>query len=104
MKAALYHGVRDICVETVSDPTIKAPQMRSYGSSTPLICGSDLWPYPGVAKWQAGSRIGHEFIGVVEESGAAVTAFKAEPIVAALYSYNGRKISAASPQALFMVT
>ena len=37
------------------------------------ICGSDLWPYRGIAERPGAVRIGHEFVGVVEEVGAAVS-------------------------------
>lgn len=38
------------------------------------VCGSDLWPYRGVKPTHKPSAIGHEFIGVVESTGADVTA------------------------------
>ena len=34
------------------------------------ICGSDLWPYRGENPITEGARIGHEFVGVVEEIGS----------------------------------
>lgn len=37
------------------------------------VCGSDLWPYRGVTPTNEPHRIGHEFVGVVEEVGANVT-------------------------------
>ena len=36
------------------------------------ICGSDLWPYKSMPRDDAGRRMGHEFIGVVEAVGADV--------------------------------
>jgi threonine dehydrogenase-like Zn-dependent dehydrogenase len=33
------------------------------------VCGSDLWPYRGVTPTRRPHRIGHEFIGVVEQVG-----------------------------------
>ncbi len=88
MKAAVYHGPRDIRVETVPDPRIQAPGDAVVRVVNAAICGSDLWPYRGVAQWQPGSRIGHEFIGVVEEAGAALTAYKRGDVVAAPFSYS----------------
>ena len=40
------------------------------------ICGSDLWPYRGENKITPGSRIGHEYVGIVEEVGADVRTVK----------------------------
>jgi threonine dehydrogenase-like Zn-dependent dehydrogenase len=37
------------------------------------ICGSDLWPYREQGNWKTGARIGHEFMGVVEDIGRDVT-------------------------------
>ncbi len=37
------------------------------------ICGSDLWPYRGVVPTAEPRRIGHEFVGVIEEVGASVS-------------------------------
>ncbi|MFC9650469.1 MULTISPECIES: zinc-binding dehydrogenase [unclassified Streptomyces] len=39
------------------------------------MCGSDLWAFRGVATRVAGQRIGHEFLGIVEEAGSEVTGF-----------------------------
>ena len=40
------------------------------------ICGSDLWPYRGENDIDAGSTIGHECVGIVEEVGGEVTSFR----------------------------
>jgi hypothetical protein len=37
MKAAVYHGPRDIRVETVPDPTIKHPGVRGDGRTLDLL-------------------------------------------------------------------
>jgi threonine dehydrogenase-like Zn-dependent dehydrogenase len=87
MKAAVYHGPRDVRVETVSDPTIRQASDAVVRVVNAAICGSDLWPYRGVATWQEGSRLGHEFIGVVEEAGSAMSAFKRGDVVAAPFSF-----------------
>jgi len=88
MKAAVYHGPRDIRVETVPDPKIQTPTDAVVRVVNAAICGSDLWPYRGVAQWQPGSRIGHEFIGVIEVAGSALTTHKIGDIVAAPFSYS----------------
>jgi threonine dehydrogenase-like Zn-dependent dehydrogenase len=87
VKATLYHGVRDVRVETVPDAALKAPTDAVVRVVNAAICGSDLWPYRGVAKWEAGSRLGHEFTGIVEEVGTGVTAVKPGDFVAAPFSF-----------------
>ena len=44
----------------------------SCASSAACVCGSDLWPYRGVTPTHEPHRIGHEFVGVVEEVGDEV--------------------------------
>jgi threonine dehydrogenase-like Zn-dependent dehydrogenase len=40
------------------------------------ICGSDLWPYRGVEALDGPRPMGHEYAGVVEEAGCAVTSVR----------------------------
>lgn len=70
------------------DPTLQKSSDAIVRVVNAAICGSDLWPYRGVAKWQAGSRIGHEFIGVIEACGSDVSAFRPGDIVAAPFSFS----------------
>jgi threonine dehydrogenase-like Zn-dependent dehydrogenase len=44
------------------------------------ICGSDLWPYNGGPN-EAGQRMGHEAIGLVEDIGSAVQTIKRGQLV-----------------------
>lgn len=37
------------------------------------ICGSDLWPYASKPATEEGARMGHEFVGIIEEVGSEVT-------------------------------
>ena len=87
MKATVYHGERDVRVETVPDPKLKEPTDALVRVVNAAICGSDLWPYRGVAKWPEGSRIGHEFTGIVEEVGSAVKSVRKGAFVAAPFSF-----------------
>src|SRR4029453_6993403 len=45
------------------------------------ICGSDLWPYKSMEPTESGRRMGHEFIGVVEDVGSDVNTIKAGDVV-----------------------
>jgi threonine dehydrogenase-like Zn-dependent dehydrogenase len=73
MKATLIHGARDIRLEDVPDPQILRPTDAVVRVTAACVCGSDLWPYRGVTETRKPSRIGHEFVGVVEEVGDEVT-------------------------------
>ncbi|GAC1417581.1 MAG: zinc-dependent alcohol dehydrogenase family protein [Candidatus Velthaea sp.] len=89
MKATVFHGPRDVRVETVADPKIKQPADAIVRVVNAAICGSDLWPYRGIATtWEAGFRLGHEFIGVIEELGSEPGDLRKGAMVAAPFSYN----------------
>jgi len=75
------YAAGDVRVEDVPDATIAAPTDALVRITRSCICGSDLWPY----KSHAGEamRMGHEFIGVVEDVGAEVVTVKAGDVVVA---------------------
>lgn len=73
MRATVYHGTGDVRVETVPDPVVSEPTDAVVRVTHACICGSDLWFYRGYAKWQPGWRTGHEWMGIVEDAGSAVT-------------------------------
>ncbi|MBC9820469.1 zinc-dependent alcohol dehydrogenase family protein [Terrabacter sp. MAHUQ-38] len=72
MRATTIHGPGDIRFSEVPDPTIEAPTDAIVRVVAGCICGSDLWPYRGANPIDAGSTIGHEAVGVVEEVGGEV--------------------------------
>jgi threonine dehydrogenase-like Zn-dependent dehydrogenase len=45
MKAAIWHGKRDVRVETVPDPTIQEPNDAIIRVTSSGICGCDLHLY-----------------------------------------------------------
>ncbi|RYI32828.1 MAG: glutathione-dependent formaldehyde dehydrogenase [Acetobacteraceae bacterium] len=70
MRAATYHGTRDIRIDTVPDPKIINPRDAIIEVTLTAICGSDLHIYDGViAGMQSGDVLGHEFMGRVVEVG-----------------------------------
>jgi threonine dehydrogenase-like Zn-dependent dehydrogenase len=72
MKALRWIGERDVRVEDVERPRIEQPDDAIVRVTTAAICGSDLHVYTGkVPKVAAGTVLGHEFAGVVEEVGPA---------------------------------
>ncbi|WP_426244593.1 zinc-dependent alcohol dehydrogenase family protein [Nocardioides sp. LHG3406-4] len=81
MRATTIHAARDIRLTDVATPSIGSPTEAVIKVTAGCICGSDLWPYRGENPITAGSTIGHECVGVVEEVGSAVTSFKAGDFV-----------------------
>jgi 2-desacetyl-2-hydroxyethyl bacteriochlorophyllide A dehydrogenase len=76
MKAATYHGPRDIRVGTVPDPKIQNPNDVILRVTKSAICGSDLHFYRGNIPMDEGFTVGHEFMGFVEDVGKDVKHFK----------------------------
>ena len=73
MRATLMYGAGDVRVETVPNPTIQLPTDAIVRVVAGCICGSDLWPYASKPASEDGARMGHEFVGVVDELGSEVT-------------------------------
>lgn len=83
MRATLIYGAGDIRVEDVPDPKILKSSDAIVRVVRSCICGSDLWPYGTKPKADTGARIGHEFLGVVEDLGSDVPGLKAGELVVA---------------------
>jgi threonine dehydrogenase-like Zn-dependent dehydrogenase len=76
MRASVFHGKGDIRIEQVPDPRIEQPTDALVRITHAAICGSDLWFYRGIWDWKPGYRTGHEFVGIVDAVGDAVTSVK----------------------------
>ena len=76
MKGAVLYGARDVRYEDRADPKIVEPTDAIVKLSASCICGSDLWPYRGIAVTKDPTPIGHEYCGIVEEVGSAVKTVK----------------------------
>src|SRR3954464_14836924 len=81
MRATQMYGAGDVRVEDVPDSVIKQPTDALVRITASCICGSDLWPYGSRSAADAPARVGHEFIGVVEDTGADVTTVKKGDLV-----------------------
>ena len=74
MRAAVWHGKRDVRVETVPDPSLKEPTDAIIEITTTGLCGSDLHLYTILGAFMTeGDILGHEGMGVVLEVGSDVT-------------------------------
>ena len=83
MRATIIHGAGDIRVEEVPDPQLREPTDAVVRVVRACICGSDLWPYRSMPVSEQGERIGHEFLGVVEDVGSQVSGIKRGDLVVA---------------------
>ena len=68
MKAVVYHRPGHVEVNNVDDPKIQDPQDIIVRVTSTAICGSDLHIYNGFFPQLKDMIIGHEFMGVVEET------------------------------------
>src|SRR5690349_10792919 len=88
MKATLMYGAHDVRVETVPDARLVESTDALVRVTRACICGSDLWPYNSKAPAAVGSRMGHEFMGIVEAVGASVRTIKKGDLVIAPFSFS----------------
>src|SRR5215203_2127346 len=77
MRAMTYRGPYRIRVIDKPDPEIEHPRDAIVRVTRACICGSDLHLYHGlVPDTRVGQTFGHEFVGVVEETGPDVETVK----------------------------
>jgi alcohol dehydrogenase len=74
MKALVYHGPGQRSWDEVPDPVLVEPTDAIVRIDTSTICGTDLHILKGdVPAVKPGTILGHEAVGTVVETGAAVT-------------------------------
>jgi threonine dehydrogenase-like Zn-dependent dehydrogenase len=83
MRATVMYGAGDVRVENVPDAALKEPTDAVVRVLTGCICGSDLWPYGSLPASEHGRRMGHEFLGVVEDIGSDVAGLARGDVVVA---------------------
>ena len=76
MRGAILYGPRGIRFEDRDAPQIEKPTDAVIRIAVTCVCGSDLWPYRGIQKITQPVPMGHEYCGIVEEIGSAVTTVK----------------------------
>ena len=73
MKAVVWQGPHNVRVEQVKDAEIVNPHDAILRVTASAICGSDLHLYNGfMPTMKPGDILGHEFIGIIEETGPEV--------------------------------
>ena len=77
MRALVWHGKRDVRVDTVPDPVIQQSTDAIIRVTTTAICGSDLHLYEVLSPFmEPGDILVHEPMGIVEEVGTDVSHIK----------------------------
>jgi threonine dehydrogenase-like Zn-dependent dehydrogenase len=77
VKAVVWHGTGDIRLDDVADPRVQEPTDAIIRITRSAICGTDLHMVRGtMPDMVEGTVLGHEAVGVVEETGAAVRGFR----------------------------
>src|SRR6266566_3685169 len=76
MLGAVLYGPRDVRFEERDIPRITKSTDAIIRISATCVCGSDLWPYRGINAIPQPTPMGHEYCGIVEEVGNAVTSVK----------------------------
>jgi threonine dehydrogenase-like Zn-dependent dehydrogenase len=71
MRGVVLNAPGDVRVEERADPRIEGPADAIIRVTATCVCGSDLWPYRAY-DGRSPRRIGHEYVGVVEEVGRDV--------------------------------
>jgi threonine dehydrogenase-like Zn-dependent dehydrogenase len=87
MRATLLYQAGDVRVEDVPDPKIQQPTDAVVRIVTGCVCGSDLWPYKSAPYTDHPRQMGHEFIGVVEETGSGVTNVRPGDLAVVPFTY-----------------
>ena len=74
MKAVVYHGIGDIRLDDIAEPEIESPTDVIIKVNLCSICGSDIH-VKEAGLHEPGMIIGHEYSGVVVETGQMVSNF-----------------------------
>ena len=96
MRATVMYGAGDVRVEDLPDARLIDSTDALVRVTRAAICGSDLWPYKSMEPAESGHRMGHEFIGVVEEVGADVRTVKPGDVVVAPFAWSDGTCSTAT--------
>ncbi len=76
MKAVVFHGIGDIRLDDVPEPTLKEPTDAIVRLTASAICGTDLHFVRGsFSGMESGTILGHEGVGIVEQVGDGVRNF-----------------------------
>jgi alcohol dehydrogenase len=86
MKKAFLVKKGEVTVKDVPKPTIQKDDDVILKLVRASVCGSDLWFYRGIDP-STNDNSGHECIGIVEETGSAITTVKKGDFVVAPFTH-----------------
>jgi threonine dehydrogenase-like Zn-dependent dehydrogenase len=86
MRGAVLYGPRDVRFEERDVPRVIKPTDAVIRIAATCVCGSDLWDYRGINPITQPKPMGHEYCGIVEEIGRAVTSIKRGQFVIGSFS------------------
>lgn len=81
MRGAVIYAPRDVRVDERDDPEVIRPTDAIVRLSATCVCGSDLWSYRGLEAIDGPTPMGHEYVGVVEQTGSEVRNIKSGDFV-----------------------
>jgi len=73
MRGTILYGPRDVRFDERDSPTLLKPTDAIIRISATCVDGTDLWAYRRTNPVAQPTPIGHEYCGIVEEVGSAVT-------------------------------
>lgn len=77
MKAVVFHDIGDVRLDDVAEPEIQEPTDAIIRITSSAICGTDLHMIRGtIPGMKPGLVLGHEAVGIVEETGSNVRNLK----------------------------
>ncbi|WP_205740860.1 zinc-binding dehydrogenase [Haloactinopolyspora alba] len=88
MRATLMYGAGDVRVENVPDAAVQHPTDAVVRVVRTCVCGSDLHPYRSMPAGSGPAPMGHEFVGVVEETGSDVSTVKRGDFVVSPFAFS----------------
>jgi threonine dehydrogenase-like Zn-dependent dehydrogenase len=88
MRATRMYGAGDVRVEDVPDSELEQATDALVRITASCVCGSDLHPYASMSTEDGPAHMGHEFIGVVEDTGSEVTTLSKGDLVVAPFAFS----------------
>jgi|SRR5690625_226012 len=88
MRATVLSGPFDIHLDAVPEPDLREDTDAIVRVVAACVCGSDLWRYRGLSPVDGPTRMGHEFIGVVERTGSRVSTVTPGDFVVAPFTFS----------------
>lgn len=88
MRATVLDSPGHVRIANVAEPQLRLDGDVIVRVVASCICGSDLWPYRGLSAARGPLRIGHEFVGIVEQVGAGIATLAVGDFVIAPFAYS----------------